>query len=116
MGSVFGPALKKAPCWGRDLPASCASGTQRPRTACPATLCSFQFPPSTDSLGPGTPHFPHTRSLTAEFSLSSTNIGLEEHLKCDDTHSLESVFPGCFGISGKKKKKSQTQARATAVY
>lgn len=43
---------------------------------------------------------PHTRSLTAEFSLSSINIGLEEHLKCDDTSSLEFVFPGCFGISG----------------
>lgn len=82
------------------LPVSCTPGTHSK----PGLCVSLPKSPRTDALGPQTPLFPHTRSPTAEFSPSSTQIGLEEHLKCNDTGSLVCVFPGCFGISGKKKK------------
>lgn len=94
------PRVRKALCKHRFSSILHHGYTQQPRAADPVPSWSSPNSPCTDSLGSGTPLFPHTRSLTAEFSLSSTNIGLEEHLTCDDTSSLEFVFPGCFGISG----------------
>lgn len=89
--------LKNPPCRHRDVPGAQQTGL--------CALPHWELPkcPHSHCPGPGTPQFPHTRSPTAEFPLSSPNIGLEQRSKCRDTGGLEVVFPGCFGISSKKK-------------
>lgn len=61
----------------------------------PAPLAASKILPS-HCPGPGTQGDP-------EFPLSSTHMRLGGCLQCRDTGGLEAVFPGCFGISSKKK-------------